>query len=154
MIGLGLITFFLFGPSLVGLFESSRSGSEVQNQDVDQTQQDANTNQNMANLEVRDDVIGEGAEAVNGSLVTVNYVGTLEDGQKFDSSIDRGEPFQFVLGTGQVIPGWDLGVMGMKEGGKRHLVIPPELAYGQAGVPGAIPAGATLIFDVELLKVE
>lgn len=105
-------------------------------------------------LEITDTVIGVGAEAKNGSVVTVNYVGTLTNGTKFDSSIDRGVPFQFNLGVGQVIRGWDLGVLGMKVGGKRHLVIPAALAYGDNQIGDIIPAGSTLVFDVELLEVK
>ncbi len=97
---------------------------------------------------------GSGKEALNGSTVTVHYTGTLEDGTKFDSSVDRGQPFVFTLGVGQVIAGWDQGVLGMKVGEKRRLTIPSDLAYGDRGVPGAIPPGATLIFDVELLNVQ
>ena len=96
---------------------------------------------------------GDGAEARSGSKVTVHYVGTLTDGKKFDSSRDRGKGFSFVLGAGQVIKGWDQGVAGMKVGGRRKLTIPPHLAYGDRGFPGAIPPSATLIFEVELLGV-
>lgn len=96
---------------------------------------------------------GDGAEAVVGSTVTVHYTGTLADGSKFDSSRDRGKPFSFPLNAGKVIPGWDLGVRGMKVGGLRKLEIPPQLAYGKRGVPGAIPANATLTFEIELLDV-
>jgi FKBP-type peptidyl-prolyl cis-trans isomerase len=106
-------------------------------------------------MESKDVVVGTGAEAVSGKKVTVNYVGTLTDGTKFDASADHGQPFSFMLGAGQVIKGWDQGVLGMKVGGKRSLVIPPELAYGASGVPGSpIGANATLKFDIELLKVE
>lgn len=106
-----------------------------------------------------DEMVGTGAEAVAGTKITVHYTGTFEDGTKFDSSVDRGTPFQFILGAGQVIPGWDRGVQGMKVGGKRRLVIPPDLAYGPNGVKGqdgkyVIPPNATLHFEVELLKVE
>jgi peptidylprolyl isomerase len=100
-----------------------------------------------------DSVVGKGAEAVNGKSVTVHYTGTLKDGTKFDSSVDRKEPFTFTLGSGQVIKGWEQGIVGMKVGGKRKLTIPPELAYG-ANAVGAIPANSTLIFDVELLEVK
>ena len=99
-------------------------------------------------------VMGTGTEAVNGKTVTVNYLGTLENGTKFDSSYDRGTPFAFQLGAGEVIKGWDQGVAGMKVGGKRRLTIPSELGYGSAGAGGVIPPNATLIFEVELLKVE
>lgn len=105
-------------------------------------------------LIIQDEVVGTGAVAVAGKSVTVNYVGTLTDGTKFDSSYDRGTPFTFNLGAGEVIAGWDQGVAGMKVGGKRKLTIPSSLAYGPQGIPGAIPGGATLIFEIELLKVE
>ncbi len=104
---------------------------------------------------VKEDIlIGKGKEAVSGKKVTVNYVGTLEDGKKFDSSYDRKQPFEFTLGEGKVIPGWDMGLLGMKEGGKRKLTIPADLAYGETGSPPVIPPNATLIFEIELLKVE
>ena len=96
---------------------------------------------------------GTGDQARSGQEVTVHYTGWLTDGRKFDSSRDRGDPFKFGLGRGQVIRGWDEGVAGMKVGGKRRLVIPPELGYGQRGAGGAIPPGATLLFNVELLGV-
>jgi FKBP-type peptidyl-prolyl cis-trans isomerase len=98
-------------------------------------------------------VIGTGAEAATGNLVKVHYTGTLEDGTKFDSSLDRGEPFEFPIGQGQVIKGWEEGVVGMKVGGKRKLVIPSDLGYGDAGSPPKIPGGATLVFEIELLEV-
>jgi hypothetical protein len=111
---------------------------------------------NMENkLQITDIAIGTGAEAKAGNTVTVNYLGTLLDGKKFDSSYDRGIPFSFHLGAGEVIKGWDQGVSGMKVGGKRKLVIPPDLAYGSAEIGnGLIPANSTLVFEVELLDVK
>lgn len=89
-----------------------------------------------------------------GDTLQMHYTGTLEDGKKFDSSLDRGQPFVFTLGAGQVIKGWDQGLLGMCEGEKRKLVIPSDMGYGDAGAPPKIPGGATLVFEVELLKVE
>jgi peptidylprolyl isomerase len=103
-------------------------------------------------LRITDLVIGDGPEASAGESVSVNYRGTLENGKEFDSSYGRG-PFSFPLGAGRVIKGWDEGVAGMQVGGKRKLVIPPDLAYGERGAGGVIPPNATLIFEVELLKI-
>jgi len=122
---------------------------------------DAATNQviEMPNgLKYTDTKTGDGAAATAGSKVSVHYTGWLYNngakGAKFDSSVDRGQPFQFTLGAHQVIAGWDEGVAGMKVGGKRTLIIPPELGYGARGAGGVIPANATLMFDVELLGVQ
>ena len=105
-------------------------------------------------LKIEDITVGSGLEAVSGKTVTVNYLGTLVNGTKFDSSYDRGTPFSFTLGAGEVIKGWDLGVAGMKVAGKRRLTIPSELGYGARGAGTDIPPNATLVFEVELLGVE
>jgi FKBP-type peptidyl-prolyl cis-trans isomerase len=107
----------------------------------------------VTELKIEDMVVGTGAEAVSGKTVSVHYTGWLTDGTKFDSSVDRGTPFEFQLGQGRVIRGWDEGVAGMKIGGKRKLTIPPEMGYGANGAGGVIPPNATLVFDVELLGV-
>jgi FKBP-type peptidyl-prolyl cis-trans isomerase FkpA len=108
-----------------------------------------------ADLIIEEVKAGSGAPAVKGKVVSVHYTGRLTDGTKFDSSLDRGQPIQFALGTGRVIKGWDQGIDGMKVGGKRKLTIPPALAYGERGTPGGpIPPNATLVFDVELTDVK
>lgn len=105
-------------------------------------------------LQYQDTVVGNGAQPKAGQVITVHYTGWLTDGTKFDSSVDRGQPFNFTIGRHQVIPGWDEGVITMKVGGKRRLTIPPDLAYGARGAPPAIPPNATLVFDVELLGIK
>jgi peptidylprolyl isomerase len=105
-------------------------------------------------LKYTDVKVGTGATPKKGQTVIVHYVGTLENGTKFDSSRDRGQPFDFIIGTGQVIKGWDEGLSTMKVGGRRNLIIPAKLGYGERGAGGAIPPNATLLFDVELLGVK
>jgi len=145
---LGIIIILILGlVAFVFSFTKAPEENEVTSQ--------KNTMENTENsLLVTEVTLGEGTEAVAGKTISVHYTGTLEDGTKFDSSLDRGQPFTFTLGIGQVIAGWDQGVEGMKVGGKRTLVIPPQLAYGSQGIPGAIPPNATLHFDVELLEVQ
>ncbi len=114
----------------------------------------ANTVSTESGLQYVDEVVGNGASPQKGQTVVVHYTGWLTNGTKFDSSVDRGRPFEFTLGVGQVIKGWDEGVATMKIGGKRKLTIPPDLGYGSRGAGGLIPPGATLVFDVELLGVK
>jgi len=129
--------------------------------DVSETKQGETANLKLNNQKMNKQGVGieilkegTGAIAKNGDTVSVHYVGVLENGTKFDSSVDRGTPFEFSLGAGQVIPGWDIGVEGMKIGEKRKLTIPSELAYGSRGAGGVIPPNATLIFEVELLGIK
>lgn len=106
-------------------------------------------------LEMQDVIVGAGQEAKSGDMLAAHYTGTLTDGTKFDSSYDRGQPFAFVLGAGKVIKGWDIGLVGMRVGGKRKLIIPPELGYGDRDVGnGIIPSNSTLYFDIELIGME
>ncbi len=111
------------------------------------------TSGDMEKLIIDDVTVGSGAEVVAGDTVAVHYVGTLQNGQEFDNSKKRGEPFMFTVGAGQVIAGWEQGVVGMKVGGTRILVIPPALAYGERGI-GPIPGGATLVFSIELVEIQ
>lgn len=105
-------------------------------------------------LKYIDEVIGDGPTPVKGQVISVHYTGTFTDGKKFQSSRDSGKPIMFKVGTGDVIPGWDEGLMTMKVGGKRKLIIPPNLAYGDKGVENFIPPNSTLIFDVELMEIK
>ncbi|MFA6502802.1 MAG: FKBP-type peptidyl-prolyl cis-trans isomerase [Candidatus Paceibacterota bacterium] len=144
--------FFIFpGLSPFGQYTEESSA------DITIDTQNSNTmpTENPDQLQVTDEVVGTGAEAVAGDSVTVNYVGSLTNGTVFDASANHGSSgFTFNLGAGQVIKGWDLGIAGMKEGGKRKLVIPAGLAYGTQAIGNIIPANSTLVFEVELVKVQ
>lgn len=127
-------------------FESLKEEDSGGGDDMDQNQVDK--------LVTEDTLVGNGTEAKIGDTVSVHYTGTLTDGKKFDSSLDRGDPFSFTIGEGRVIQGWEQGVPGMKVGGKRKLTIPSDLGYGDRGSPPIIPPNATLIFEIELLGIE
>jgi FKBP-type peptidyl-prolyl cis-trans isomerase len=129
-------------------------GASKPTQAADQTPKADAGRVTASGLKITDYKIGTGPEAMVGRKVSVHYTGWLENGTKFDSSVDRGQPFEFGLGQGSVIKGWDEGVQGMKVGGKRQLVIPSALGYGPNGAGGVIPPNATLVFDVELLGVK
>lgn len=150
---------FIIAVVIIGLlvflgYKSAGTGTPADTAtSTDQGAAVGNVNLSGEQLVVEDLLVGNGAEAKAGDKVTVHYTGTLTDGTKFDSSLDKGEPFVFTVGAGQVIKGWDQGIPGMKEGGKRKLYIAPSLAYGETAV-GSIPANSALIFEVELLKVE
>lgn len=122
-------------------------------QPVDIEATDLNVTGVMKSMQAEDIVVGNGQEVKKGDTLTVDYTGTLTDGTKFDSSKDRGQPFEFTVGNGDVIQGWDQGLIGMKVGGTRKLTIPPELAYGDQERPG-IPANSTLVFEIELLGIK
>ncbi len=136
-----LVSVLLLGCDKVDMSSQSTSSSD-----------NAMTKKKIEGLQIEVLEKGKGDTAESGQIVSVHYTGTLTDGTKFDSSVDRGTPFKFALGAGQVIKGWDLGVEGMKVGEKRKLTIAPELAYGERGI-GPIPPNSTLLFDVELIGV-
>lgn len=132
-----------------------QAGTQSLSTTNESTTTSAMPNENVTQLQVTDEVVGTGAAAQPGDKVTVNYVGSLTNGQVFDASANHGNVgFTFTLGGGQVIKGWDQGIVGMKEGGKRKLVIPADLAYGNQAVGNVIPANSALVFEVELVKVD
>ena len=138
-------------PQVTAVDQSQTLSADMQGQTAPTTL----PTQNVTQLQMQDKVVGTGAEAAAGDSVTVNYIGALTNGQVFDASANHGTSgFTFNLGMGQVIKGWDQGIVGMKEGGKRLLVIPASLAYGNQAVGNVIPANSTLVFEVELLKVQ
>ena len=128
---------------------AANPAEELKNMDIDLSK--AITTE--SGLQYIDEVVGEGDSPMEGEMVTVHYTGKLTNGKVFDSSVKRNEPFSFVIGVGQVIKGWDEGVITMQPGGKRTLIIPPDLGYGSRGAGGVIPPNATLIFDVELIAI-
>jgi FKBP-type peptidyl-prolyl cis-trans isomerase FkpA len=138
-VGMGLLAYLLFSGPFMDLFTTPSTES-------------TNITMNNTGFTAQDLTVGTGELAQAGDLITAHYVGRLENGQVFDSSLDSGTPIQFVLGTGRVIRGWDEGIVGMRKGGRRLLTIAPEYAYG-ANAIGAIPANSTLIFEVELVDV-
>lgn len=146
-ISIFVVGFFMFGGTIVNLF-TNPDGND-QGQQTNTLMNDTNN----AGLVIQDETVGTGDMVTSGDTVTVNYVGTLENGTKFDSSIDRGQPFSFVIGQGRVIAGWEQGLIGMKVGGKRKLIIPANLGYGAQAV-GPIPANSTLIFEIDLLSTK
>lgn len=142
IVALGVFSYFIFG---LNQRPSEQPSSVLGQNTISPTTQEE--------LKIEDSKVGDGAEVKSGDTVLIHYKGTLTDGTKFDSSYDRGEPFETQIGVGQVIKGWDLGVVGMKVGGKRKLTIPPHLAYGEQDM-GTIPPNSTLIFEVELLEIK
>lgn len=139
-VSLAFLVYLLYGGTIVNSFRNN-------------TNTMSNNTNSATGVEVQDPVVGTGTPATRGDTVVVHYVGTLTDGKVFDSSVERGVPFTFVLGAGSVIRGWDEGLVGMRVGGKRRLVIAPDYAYGDRAI-GTIPANSTLVFDVELLNVQ
>lgn len=147
-VGLAFLAYLLFGDAIINIFRTPMNTTNPEGEQV-------NLDEVLAKegFLTQELAVGQGATAEAGDSVTVHYVGVLQDGQVFDSSLERGTPFNFTLGVGQVIRGWDEGVQGMKVGGKRLIVISPEYAYGEQAV-GSIPPNSTLIFEVELLETE
>lgn len=149
----GGILFIVFLSSSREPQENTRFEKLTTSMPIQQNGQSQNE-ETPTELQIEDTLVGTGEQAQAGNTVSVHYKGTLLNGTVFDSSYNRGTPFSFTLGQNRVIQGWEQGVLGMKVGGKRKLVIPPDLAYGAAGVPGAIPPNAALVFEVELLDVK
>lgn len=147
-----ITSFFLVAVVLLSVFiwKAGENKTQVQS-GVQKEYMEPTTNK--TELKIEDIQVGQGQEVKKGDTVVMHYRGTLTDGKQFDSSYDRGEPFETVIGVGRVIAGWDEGVPGMKIGGKRKLTIPPEMGYGESG-SGPIPPNATLIFEVELLEIK
>lgn len=152
--GFALVVIGLIAAVSYGLEKRKSQVVEEQILSIDELITEEGGVSEVDELEIKDITVGEGEEAKEGDTVSVHYKGTLTDGKEFDSSYSRNQPFEFTLGAGQVIKGWDLGVAGMKVGGKRVLTIPPELGYGEAGAGADIPPNSTLVFEVELLEIK
>jgi FKBP-type peptidyl-prolyl cis-trans isomerase len=154
VVAIVVVAALFFGRSIWQFFSGSATieNAPVVN-NIASTTPDMKNISTINGLEIYDEKVGTGVEAASGKTVTAHYVGVLTNGQKFDSSLDRGQPFSFQLGAGTVIRGWDLGIAGMKVGGIRRLVISPELGYGAQPI-GSIPANSTLVFEVQLLDVK
>lgn len=146
----------IIGFLVVGIFYYLENHLPKQPTQTEQEKKEATEAASKADaeeLKIEDLEVGEGKEVKNGDTVKVHYTGTLTDGEKFDSSVDREEPFTFTVGKEQVIKGWDAGLVGMKVGGRRKLIIAPDLAYGERGSPPKIPPSSTLVFEIELLEI-
>ena len=157
---LKIIVFIIIAVALIGggVYYNWKIDDQSQRKAIEEGEAaQQKQNEIMANFKIEDVVVGTGAEAKNGDTVSVNYEGTFTDGKKFDSSLDSSfghvQPFSFTLGNGEVVKGWDMGVLGMKVGGKRKLSIPPEFGYG-TNDRGPIPGNSTLLFTVELVGVQ
>lgn len=148
---IGIVVLFIFAYFIFGL--NSTTGTTEAVSPTPQMQTSNTSTNNNSKLQIADETIGSGPAVKKGDSVEINYVGTLANGTKFDASADHGGPFTTQIGVGQVIKGWDEGIIGMKVGGKRKLVIPPSLGYGNQAV-GSIPANSTLIFQVQLVKIK
>lgn len=153
IVSIFLILIFAFSSYLISSAHGEHKAVEKTKKEVNKKGKEKNMITTKSGLRYIDENPGNGKSPSSGKTVKVHYTGWLENGTKFDSSVDRGEPFEFVIGVGQVIKGWDEGVLSMKIGGKRKLIIPSNLAYGSQGAGSAIPPNSTLIFDVELLGV-
>ena len=148
-----IIVFFTTGRDFVSFFNSGNKATLNTEINTMDSAPSNSFSSSVSGFEIQDITVGVGPEAMAGKIITVNYSGAFTDGRVFDSSYKRNTPFEFTLGAGQVIAGWDKGFDGMKVGGKRRLIVPPAFGYGPAGMPNLIPPNSTLIFEVELLGV-